>query len=111
MSTPHPTQNKRFSLIFMAVIMLLGVSSAIFMMVVEPSTTKLIGLVGLAFLAAGGWPTWRSILIGSWHGDARFLRITIPQIYQEARAARGPRSVAWRTALNLGGSALMVLSS
>ena len=65
------------------------------------TTTHSITIVGLACIFAGG----------SW-GNWRFLKMTFPQLYQEARAGRLPTQThtRWRTALVWVGFGLLVLS-
>jgi hypothetical protein len=79
---------------------ILAVISGIFVMIVEPSITKLLLLVGIICMLAGS-RSWR---------DKRFLKMTLPEMHREALAGRLPRREPWQTALNVIGFGLLVLS-
>jgi Na+/H+ antiporter NhaD/arsenite permease-like protein len=78
---------------------ILGVVGGIFLMIREPSITKLLSLVGFICTASG--LLWR---------QGRFLQMTPSQIHQEALAGHLPRRAPWQTALLVIGLGLFVLA-
>jgi hypothetical protein len=79
-------------------IMVLGMISWIFMMIVDPIPARMKGGLGLLCIVIATW------VDGSYR---LFLGLTVPQIYRELRAGRGPPMFAARL-LRLLGVGLLV---
>jgi hypothetical protein len=80
-------------------IMVLGMISWSFMMVVDPKPARL--KIGLGLLC---------IAVATWADDSYrlFLGLTVPQLYREFRAGRGPRFILGARLLRLLGVGLLV---
>jgi len=80
-------------------IMVLGMISWIFMMVVDPVPARLKSGLGLLCIVVATWAD------GSYR---LFLGLTVPQIYREFRAGRGPLFISAAQLLRLLGVGLLV---
>ena len=80
-------------------IMVLGMISWIFMMIVDPMPARLKSGLGLLCVAMSTWAD------GSYR---LFLGLKVPQIYREFRAGRGPPFILGARVLRLLGVGLLV---
>jgi hypothetical protein len=100
MSEQEPiSRTLKVELWILGTIMVLGMISWSFMMIVDPTPARLKSGLGLLCIVVATWAD------GSYR---LFLGLTVPQIYREFRAGRGPRFIFAARLSRLLGMGLLV---